>query len=88
MTVIRKSAVIVLIVGLLAATLLSGCASKSATGAPPAQPGATGVGGIAVPNPTAPADAAQNAADQMNAQTQQTQQGVKDADPKGLTIQQ
>jgi len=88
MTIIRKSAIIVLVIGLLAASLLSGCASKPSTSAAPAQPGATGVGGIAVPNPTAPANAAQNAADQMNNQSQQTQQGVKDADPNALTIQQ
>ncbi len=88
MKIIRTSAVTLAIIGLLTASLLSGCAPKPATSAAPAQPGATGVGGIAVPNPTAPANAAQNAADQMNNQTQQTQQGVKSADPNGLSSQQ
>lgn len=89
MTAIRKNAISVVVIVVLAAVLsLTGCASKASTTVTPGQADPTGIGSIAVPNPTAPADAAQNAADQMNNQTQQTQQGVQDADPNGLSIQQ
>jgi hypothetical protein len=83
-----RTATAVLVVA-IAASLLTGCAPKASTSATPGQPGAQEpASGIAVPNPTAPADAAGYAVQQLNGQTQQTQQGVQNADPNGLTIKQ
>jgi hypothetical protein len=83
-----RTAIAAIIVAALCSALLAGCSSTPSTDTTPAQPGAQAPSGIAVPNPTAPADAAQDAVGQMNGQTQQTQQGVQDADPNGLTTKQ
>jgi hypothetical protein len=75
------------LVSLVAVVLMSGCAPRPAAGLAPVQsgeqPAARTPGGIAVPDPTAPADAARKAVDDINAQTRQMEQGVQDAAPTG-----
>jgi hypothetical protein len=87
MTTIRTTTAAAVLVGAITASLLTGCASKASTSATPGRSGAQEpASGIVAPNPTAPADAAAKAVQQLNDQTQQTQQGVQDADPNAPAV--